>query len=273
MEQKPPISKPSQSGLSALDSIKNPKLLSLRDWSRLPCRPVGYLCWRLGFLPDLTAWLPITPANLSTPDLSFGGALTRRLFSRVESYRKSPGPASLLALHRCQRRRSWPASWIVGSRFFGVDLLLVPLLFTGVLSLLFVQVNRLWSLDRQFARTLLNSPVNNSDSSISANARLMSGLKLLNTVLPLNEAVVFHCVESDSLEAVARFKGTVPNAQDPRRNSVWREGIELCQQAAANGKLVSQTTRGQLIDRRSAAASRRRNRRRATDSTCFGIFS
>ncbi len=79
---------------------------------------------------------------------------------------------------------------------------------------------------------------------MAANARLMSGLKLLNTVLPLNEAVVFHYVESDSLEAVARFKGSAPNAQDPRRNYVWREGIQLCQQAATKGELVSQTTDG-----------------------------
>ncbi len=73
----------------------------------------------------------------------------------------------------------------------------------------------------------------------------MSGLKLLNTVLPLTEAVVFDCAGSDALEAVARFKGPAPNSQDPRRNSVWREGIKLCQQAAATGKLVSQTTPGQ----------------------------
>ena len=73
----------------------------------------------------------------------------------------------------------------------------------------------------------------------------MSGLKLLNTVLPLSEAVVFRYDEIDSLHAVARFKGAAPNTHDPRRNSVWREGINLCQQAAASGKLVSQTTPGQ----------------------------
>ena len=105
-------------------------------------------------------------------------------------------------------------------------------------------MNRLWSLDRQIARTLLNSPVHGSDSRIAGDARLMSGLKLLNTVLPLNEAVVFDCVESNSMEAVARFKGTAPNTQDPRRNYVWREGIQLCQQAAAKGELLSQTTDG-----------------------------
>jgi signal transduction histidine kinase len=132
---------------------------------------------------------------------------------------------------------------VVGFQFFGVDLLPLPLLFSGGVSLLLIQINRLWTLDRQLTRRLFNSSTRNGDSS--ANARLASGLKLLNTVLPLSEAVVFRCDDSNSLEAVARFKGAAPNTQDPRRNSVWREGINLCQQAVATGKLVSQTASGQ----------------------------
>jgi signal transduction histidine kinase len=132
---------------------------------------------------------------------------------------------------------------VVGFQFFGVDLLPLPLLFSGGVSLLLIQINRLWTLDRQLTRRLFNSSTRNGDSS--ANARLASGLKLLNTVLPLSEAVVFRCDDSNSLEAVARFKGAAPNTQDPRRNSVWREGINLCQQAVAGGKLVSQTATGQ----------------------------
>ena len=204
----------------------------------------GYSCWRLGFLPDLSTFLPVTPAaRLTALDLSLAGA-------GIAGY----SVALSLSINRLGLRRAWryigasvvlvAAICIIGSQFVGVDLLLVPLLFSGALSLLVVQVNRLWSLDRQIARTLLNSPVHGSDSRIAGDARLMSGLKLLNTVLPLNEAVVFDCVESNSMEAVARFKGTAPNTQDPRRNYVWREGIQLCQQAAAKGELLSQTTDG-----------------------------
>ena len=160
-----------------------------------------------------------------------------------------------LAINRFGLRRSWrwllisavavTAIGVVGFQFFDLDLLPVPLLFSGSVSLLLIQVNGLWSLDRQLTRTLFNSSARNAASSAGANARLESGLKLLNTVLPLSEAVVFRCDDSNWLEAVARFKGAAPNSQDPRRNSVWREGIKLCQQAATSGKLVSQTTAGQ----------------------------
>ncbi len=139
---------------------------------------------------------------------------------------------------------------ILGSEFFGLESLLEPLLIATGSSLLLSQVNCLWSIDRQLSRTLLNSQVG-KDSSLAADARLISGLKLLNTILPLNEAVVFHSLESEYLEAVARFKGPAPTAQDTRRNSVWREGVELCQQAAASGKLMSKTS----ADRRSSTVA------------------
>jgi signal transduction histidine kinase len=202
----------------------------------------SYACWRLGILPDMAVILPESlVTNLAPPEfyLAAAGLIGYSL-------------ALSLTVNRFGLARSW--QYVIGSvvmlvgictggsQLLGTDLLLIPLLFSGSLSLLLVQVNRLWSLDRQLARTLLNSPISNDISDAGANARLMSGLKLLNTVLPLNEAVVFHCVESDSLEAVARFKSPVPNSGDPRRNSVWREGIQLCQRAAASGKLVSQTT-------------------------------
>ena len=200
----------------------------------------GYSCWRLGVLPDLILFLPLTPAStLTSPDFPVAGAA-------LVGYSVSLS----LTSNRLGLRRSWQyilvsivvltSMSVVGAQFFGTDLLLVPLLFSASLSLLLVQVNHLWSLDRQFARTLLNSPIHGSER-MAANARLMSGLRLLNTVLPLNEAVVFRCVDSDSLEAVARLKGPAPNTQDPRRNSVWREGVYLCQEAVAKGELVSQT--------------------------------
>ena len=117
--------------------------------------------------------------------------------------------------------------------------------FSGLLSLLLIKVNQLWSIDRQLTRSLFRSSIANSATIVDANARLSSGLKLLNTVLPLREAVVFRCDDSEGLVTVVRYKTPAPNPQDPRRNAMWRAGIKLCQEAAATRKLVSQTTPGQ----------------------------
>jgi signal transduction histidine kinase len=118
-------------------------------------------------------------------------------------------------------------------------------LLSGIVCLLLIHVNSLWAIDRKLVRSLFNSSTTNVDSNVDANGRLASGLKLLNTVLPLSEAVVFRCDDSDGLQAVVRFKSPVPNPQDPRRNAVWREGIKLCQRAAKTRQLAIQTTSGQ----------------------------
>ena len=186
----------------------------------------------------------LSPTTLTQPEPSYAAAA-------LIGY----SLALALTVTRFGLRRSWQyiavsvivlnSACLIGAQVSGVDFLLLPLLLSGSISLLLSQINRLWSLDRQLARTLFNSPTNNSNSAdLGGNTRLMSGIKLLNTVLPMNEAVVFRCADSNYLEAVARFKGPTPTAQDPRRNSVWREGIKLCQRAAKSGKLMSQSTEG-----------------------------
>jgi len=113
---------------------------------------------------------------------------------------------------------------------------------SGILCLLLIHVIRLWSIDRKLVRSLFNSSTAHGDSIVDANGRIASGLKLLNTVMPLSEAVVFRYDGSEGLETVVRYKSPAPNPQDPRRNAVWREGIKLCQRAAKTGEIVSQTT-------------------------------
>ena len=200
---------------------------------------IGYASWRLSVLPDLGTFIPgETPLELASPDATVAATV-------IIAYALALG----LTLNRFGFHRSCPwilvsavvvwGSGLIGFEFFSLDLLLLPLLLSGGFSLLLVQFYRLWSLDRQLTRTLFNSSTPGADAE--ANTRLLSGLKLLNTVLPLSEAVVFRLDDSNALEAVARFKGTAPNSQDPRRNSVWREGVQLSQRAAQTGKLFSET--------------------------------
>ncbi len=204
----------------------------------------GYALWTLGVIPTLAIVSPATsPVGLARLEDSIVATVlvTYTLAHSLTLNR--------FGLRRCSR---WflvsivlvCSTGVIGVRVFDFDLLTVPLLVSGGLSLLLTQIVRLWSLDRQLARGLFNSSTETNES-IGANARLVSGIKLLNTVLPLSEAVVFRCDDSDSLQTVARYKGAGPNGQDPRRNSVWREGIKLCQRAAASGKLVSETSTGQ----------------------------
>jgi two-component system phosphate regulon sensor histidine kinase PhoR len=204
----------------------------------------GYLGWRFGVVPELLYQTGIL-ARTETAELLLGPVPVSAIVLVASSV------ALGLTLNGFGLRRSWPylllslavlcGAALSVSRFFGIELPITPLLFSGVLALLLVQVNRLWHLDRQLLNTLFSSPITAADSGPGAHQRLMSGLKLLNTFLPLKEAIVFQVDDSDSFEAVARFKGATKQPLDASRNSVWREGVNLCEQAAAGGKLVTQT--------------------------------
>lgn len=180
----------------------------------------------------------------------------------LELLTSAPIPAAVLAvysiaiglvLNRFGLRRCWSylvfgvvvvsSVSLLSAHFLGTVLLAIPLLFSGLLTILLGQVNRLWRLDRQLFRTLLSSSAGTGFQSTGASTRLMSGLKLLNTMLPLNEAVVFQSVDG-SFEAVARCKGSSQTSPDTKRNSVWREGIRLCDRAVTTRQLVSEPVQG-----------------------------
>ncbi|HET8781411.1 MAG TPA: ATP-binding protein [Pyrinomonadaceae bacterium] len=206
---------------------------------------VAYLCWRLGALPDLFPRFALQPATGDTIEVLSSAPIAAAV---LVVYSIAIG----LVLTRFGLRRIWSylllgiavactVSLLV-AHFLGFDLLAAPLILSGGLTILLVQVGRLWRVDRSLTRTLFTSQNGAGQQSTDANTRLMSGLKLLNTMLPLNEAIVFQCVDG-WFEAVARFKGSAL-APDTKRNSVWREGLSLCERAVATGQLVSETTQG-----------------------------
>ncbi|HEX5964471.1 MAG TPA: GAF domain-containing protein, partial [Pyrinomonadaceae bacterium] len=206
---------------------------------------VGYACWRLGVLPEIFPRFAVEPSTSDTVELLTGAPLAAVV---IATFSVLIG----LAMNRFGLRRSWSyllfgvavacSASLLAAHFLGTALLSVALLFSAGLSILMVQIHRLWRVDRALTRTLFTSPSGSNQQDAGANTRLMSGLKLLNTMLPLNEAIVFQRVDG-SFEAVARVKGS-QSAPDTKRNSVWREGITLCERAVSSGQLVSDATTG-----------------------------
>lgn len=203
----------------------------------------GYFGWRFGLIPELLYTAHVLPRAESV-ELLLGPVPVSAIAITASSLVLG------VTINSFELRRSWRyllggivalcGASVLVSHFFALELLVTPLLLSSSLSLFLVQVNRLWLLDRQLLNTLFDSPLMAADSGPGADQRIMSGLKLLNTFLPLNEAIVFRVDDSDSFEAVARFKGTAQQALDASRLSMWREGVKLCERAAATAKLVSQ---------------------------------
>ena len=70
-------------------------------------------------------------------------------------------------------------------------------------------------------------------------SRLDSGLRLLDTVLSPQEAVVFRVDENRNLVPAARHRKSQSGRLDSRPNSAWRDGISLCESAIKAGDLTT----------------------------------
>ncbi len=130
-------------------------------------------------------------------------------------------------------------SSLLASRFLKVDILFAPLAVGAAASVFVVQLYRLWLID-----SLLTDRVNETSQRTNivevtiAQSRLRNALKLLHTILPLEEAVVFQPNEAGKLAPCARLRSNASGAPESGRNTVWRRLIELCDRAVKTNEIV-----------------------------------
>ena len=154
-----------------------------------------------------------------------------------------------LIVERAGARRSFPYLGFIflafsfislsASRVLGIDILFVPMSLAGMASVVVVQAHRLWSLDLQLTKSV-NNIVSRATQAHQSDAkqRLIGGLKLLDIVLPISDAVVFSRDEDYNLVPAARFQGDTNGSAGTSRNSAWREGITFSQRAIDTGEII-----------------------------------
>ncbi len=157
--------------------------------------------------------------------------------------------AAALMVERFGARRAFPylgagfvglaSVGLITSAFFSFDLLFVPWTLAASAAVLAAQSQLLWSIDRELTRRLTEAPVKlNSLQTDEATRRLVSGLRLLDTVLSIKEAIVFQSGKNGQLVSSARLRSSSTGALDPSRNSTWRAGMSLCERALKTGGIV-----------------------------------
>jgi signal transduction histidine kinase len=133
---------------------------------------------------------------------------------------------------------SLTASWLLS-----LDILFTPLAIAASISAVAMQVKHVSRQDIEFTEKL-----NSASSKLEipkpgeAEHRLLSGLKLLNTVLSPSEAIVFSKDDKGRLISAARLRLAGSGSQDTARNFAWREGVKLCERAMAAGEIVVEQT-------------------------------
>jgi two-component system phosphate regulon sensor histidine kinase PhoR len=132
------------------------------------------------------------------------------------------------------------------SRLAEIDIAFAPMALSALAASFGVQVRRLWTIDAMLMRNIQRAASQTSAlEGGAADARLMSGLRLLQTVLPLGEAVIFQPDENGELAPAARLRSTTASATlEATRNSAWREGVNLCERAVATRQIVTAAAEG-----------------------------
>jgi len=129
------------------------------------------------------------------------------------------------------------AASLIASWFFSIDVLFTPVVLAASISAATMQVKRLREQDQELNEKLISSLSKlDSRKANDAEHRLLSGLKLLESVLSPTEAVVFRRDNGGKLISAARLRAT--KGSDTGRNSVWREGVSLCERAMAAGEII-----------------------------------
>ena len=202
---------------------------------------VSVTCWLTGVLAPLQNALVLVPQtgadSLTVPGFWRGAALMFAVSLAVA-----------LEIERVGARRAFPylGGGFIGliglslfaSRFLSLDILFTPVSVAAALSAGLIQMKRLAERDLEFTEKLRSSSWRVEAPKIDeAEPRLQSGLKLLETVLSPSEAIVFRKDGNGQLVPSARLR-TTPATMEGGRNSVWREGVGLCERAIKDEEMI-----------------------------------
>lgn len=129
------------------------------------------------------------------------------------------------------------ASW-----YFSLDILFTPSAIAACLSGALMHFKRLAERDLELTEKLAISSWKSARAE-EAEARLESGLKLLETVLSPGEAIVFRRDNEGRLVPAARLRANA-GSMEASRNSTWRESVRLCERAIKEGETIVERRAG-----------------------------
>ncbi len=135
---------------------------------------------------------------------------------------------------------------VLSAQWLNVSLVFIPIFLTVVFTLAAVQLKTLWLIDSALTeKIVLLASTGHLLEGQSADLRIESGLRLLESVLPLSEAIVFRLTSEGELSPVGRARSSDKNFDSAiERQSSWRENVGLCEQALSRRETIVQPVEG-----------------------------
>lgn len=124
----------------------------------------------------------------------------------------------------------------VFAMFLSLQVFFAQCVLAVISAVVFVHIRKLWLIDSELTSKIENlvSTGHLLDGK-SPDVRIENGLKLLKSLFPLSETIIFrYNVEEGSLTPIGRAKYEKNNPYSPENQPSWQETITLCEEAAAN---------------------------------------
>jgi signal transduction histidine kinase len=198
---------------------------------------LAFIAWQLNLFVGLNAclyFISIPEAmSLTQPPAWMAGAVLLAvavcigiLTERIGAYRIAPFVGGLAFV--------WLIAGALAAQLGKFDIFAVSAASTALLSLVIVQLTKLWNIEKQLSTGIQRLALTNHIlEGKKADARMDSALQILHAVLPLEEVIIFQ-LQQGTLSPVGRTKGKAGAERVNERQAAWREGVQLCEEAVEN---------------------------------------
>ncbi|MEP6902081.1 MAG: ATP-binding protein [Actinomycetota bacterium] len=136
----------------------------------------------------------------------------------------------------------WGILSFIAATYFSANLFFIQIISVVLLPIFVVHLKKLWLIDSELTEKLVElASAGHILEGKSADLRIESGLKLLETVFPLSESIVFRLDKDEGLTPVGRARNGNSIDSLISRQNAWRESIALCERALESRATVVET--------------------------------
>ncbi len=133
----------------------------------------------------------------------------------------------------------WAILSFAAAKYFSVNLFFMRVISVMFLPIFVVHLKKLWLIDSELTEKLVDlASAGHILEGKSADLRIESGLKLLETVFPLSETIVFRLDEYEGLTPIGRARNGNSIDSLVERQNAWRESVALCERALESRQTV-----------------------------------
>lgn len=134
---------------------------------------------------------------------------------------------------------AWMILSVAVAKLAAIDLMAIPVIFAAGSSLLISHLVKLWKIDSALTTKLVSMASNGGIvAGNSSEQRIEIGLRLLETIFPVSDVIIFKLDSKSSLVPIGRARKEGEKKSSNERNVFWQNSVNQCEEALAGRETV-----------------------------------